>query len=67
VPHPQPRRQSADLDADLLGRARKATIASSTVETVVTIAQSSAAEMHERQIAAIVRLLQQAVELRRAA
>jgi len=63
VPHPQPRRYCADL----LGRARKATVASSTVETVVTFAESSATEMHERQIAAIVRLLRQAVELRRAA
>jgi len=69
VPHPHSRsRNDADLEADLLGRARKAakTNAPPTVETV-SIADAHAVELHQRQIAAIVRLLRQAVELRRAA
>jgi len=69
LPHPHRRRRCADLDADLLGRARKTgkTVAPPTVETKVSIADAHPAELHRRQIAAIVRLLRQAVELRRAA
>jgi len=69
MPHPHRRRHCSDLDADLLGRARRAgkMVAPPTVETIVSIADARAAELHARQIAAIVRLLRQAVELRRAA
>jgi len=67
--HPRPRRRKdADLEADLLGRARLAGDAARrpTVGTVVTIAEPlEAAALRARQIAAIVRLLQHAVEARR--
>ena len=70
MPHPHSRRRNdGALEADLLGRARRVgkTVAPPTVETKVSIADARAAELHARQIAAIVRLLRQAVELRRAA
>ena len=63
---PRPRRRNdADLETDLLGRARLAGDATRrpTVETVVTIADPlEAARLRARQLAAIVRLLRQAVE-----
>jgi hypothetical protein len=69
VSHPRlGRREGADLEADLLGRARTVGNPETRpkVETVLTIADpSEAAGLRARQISAIVRLLRQAVEARR--
>ena len=70
MPHPRPRRgEGAELDADLLSRARSASdVGRPTVRTVVSTADpAEAAQLRARQVSALVRLLRQAVELRRAA
>ena len=68
--HPRPRSgEGAELDADLLSRARSANhVGGPTVRMVVSTSHTAdAAELRARQVAALVRLLRQAVELRRAA
>jgi len=67
VPHPRPRRhERAELERDLTDRLRD--LPRPRVETVVRIADPvEADELRARQRAAIVRLLRQAVELRRVA
>ena len=62
---PQP---DSELAADLVDRVREAVDRAPAVEIVVTAAHGrDAAELRSRQLAAIVRLLRHAVEIRRAA
>jgi hypothetical protein len=64
VPHAHQRRHHDDLDRDLAECLRE--LDRPRVETIVSIADpAEASELRVRQRAAIVRLLRQAVELRR--
>jgi hypothetical protein len=71
VPHPRPRRRNGDeLTVDLLARARNAGDLERrpAVAAIVNVADAvDAEELRRRQTAAFVRLLRQALELRRAA
>jgi hypothetical protein len=71
VPHSRPRRHDrAELATDLLARAREADGLGRrpAVAAIVNVADAAdAEELRKRQTAAIVRLLRQAFELRRAA
>jgi hypothetical protein len=68
VLHPEPRhRDGAELDEDLLDRARESARGPK-VNIVLSTAQGrDVAELRSKQLAAIVRLLRHAVEIRRAA
>ncbi len=58
----------ADLEADLIDRVRETVDSRPAVEVVVATADGhDVAELRSRQLAAIVRLLRHAVEIRRAA
>lgn len=71
MPHSQPRHEDGtDLEADLLDRARETAEGGRAplVEIVIATAHGrDAAELRSKQLAAIVRLLRHAVEIRRAA
>jgi hypothetical protein len=68
VPHPDPlHRDGAELDEDLLDRARESARGPK-VNIVLSTAQGrDVGELRSKQLAAIVRLLRHAVEIRRAA
>jgi len=68
MPHPDPRhRDGAGLDEDLLDRARERARGPK-VNIVLSTAQGrDVAELRSKQLAAIVRLLRHAVEIRHAA
>ena len=69
MPHSHsPHQDGADLEADLVGRVRETAEGGPAVEIVVATAHGcDAGELRSNQLAAIVRLLRHAVEIRRAA
>ena len=68
MPHPDPRhRDDADLDEDLLDRARESARGPKVNIVLSTAHGRDVAELRSKQLAAIVRLLRHAVEIRRAA
>ena len=68
MPRSRSRHQDgADLEADLVGRVRETAEGRPAVEIVVATAHGRDAELRSKQLAAIVRLLRHAVEIRRAA
>jgi hypothetical protein len=68
VPHPDPRhRDGADVDEDLLDRARESARGPKVNIVLSTTQGRDVGELRSKQLAAIVRLLRHAVEIRRAA